>query len=291
MLRLGLFLFPLAALAASPIPKGPGQFTLPNDGTPISVYTYRPPTYDRGPLIVVIHGSDRDAEPYRNNAIATAERCNAIIVAPEFDLKRFPDTLYKRGGGVMLDGQVQPKEKWTFNVIVRLVAAVREKEGDPQLPFYVMGHSGGGQFTAKMAMFMPDCGAVRFVAANPGSNVWPSQELPFPYGLGGLPPELRSDAMLRRYCAAPLTLYLGTGDVYQKVEDGFDFSEDAMKQGPVRLARNHNFFNAMKELAAKHGWPFAWRIVETPDIQHSGAQMFHAPEVADALFGPAAAAK
>jgi hypothetical protein len=92
--------------------------------------------------------------------------------------------------------------------------------------------------------------------------------------------------MLRNHCAAPLTLYLGTDDVHQNVSEGLDFSENAMKQGPVRLARNHNFFHAMQKLAAAPGWPFNWRIVETPGTGHSGAQMFHAPEIEDALFGP-----
>jgi pimeloyl-ACP methyl ester carboxylesterase len=185
----------------------------------------------------------------------------------------------------MKDGKLQPREKWTFNIIARLVAAVREGENSPVLPYYVIGHSGGGQIVAKMAMFMPG-EARRLVAANPGSNVFPDKSMPFPYGLGGLPDELGNDEVLRNYCAAPLTLYLGTGDVYQNASDGFDFSENAMKQGPVRLARNHNFFNRMQKLAAEHGWEFNWRIVETPDIGHSGAKMFHAPEVIDALFGP-----
>ncbi len=271
--------------AAAPLPKGPGHFTFDHQGIPIEVFTYKPPTYDDGPLIVVIHGSSRDAEPYRNNAISVAERANAIIVAPLFDRERFPDESYKRGGGVMRDGKVQPQDKWSFVILQRLVAAVREMEGAPKMPYYYLGHSGGGQFVAKMAMFMPD-GPVRFVAANSGSNVFPDKEIPFPYGLGGLTPELSNDDILKRYCAAPLTLYLGTGDVYQNASDGFDFSELAMKQGPVRLARNHNFFNLMQTLAAQKGWAFNWRIVETPDIGHSGSKMFHAPEVIEALFGP-----
>src|SRR5581483_6802986 len=85
-----------AAVRAAPLPTGPGEFTLANEGEPIKIYAYKPPTYDRGPLIVVIHGSDRDAENYRNNAITVAERCNAIIVAPLFDPERFPDERYKR---------------------------------------------------------------------------------------------------------------------------------------------------------------------------------------------------
>jgi poly(3-hydroxybutyrate) depolymerase len=274
------------AFAADPLPKGSSEFILPNNGEPVQVFTYKPPTYEDGPLLVVIHGSDRDAENYRNNAITVAERFNMIVVAPLFDKERFADERYKRGCGMMKDGKLQPKDQWTFNVIDRLVAEMRGRENAPHLPYYLLGHSGGGQFVAKMAMFFPG-GAVRFVAANPGSNVFPDPSMPFPYGFGGLPPELTDAATLQRALAAPLTLFLGTGDVYQNVAiDGFDMSPNAMKQGPVRLARNHNFFNLMKKLAADHGWAFNWRLVETPDIGHSGSKMFHADEIGDALFGP-----
>ena len=282
----GLFvLLGFSALQADPVPVGASHFTLANAGEPIEIFAYKPPTYSGGPILVVIHGSGRDAEPYRNNAISIAERLEMIVVAPLFDRERFSDERYKYGCGVTKDGRVQPKEAWTFNVITRLVAEVRKQEKAEHLPYYLIGHSGGGQFVAKMAMFMPG-DAIRLVAANPGSNVFPDAAIKFPFGLLGLPAELRDDDALRRYCAAPLTLFLGTGDVYQNASDGFDFSPEAMHQGPVRLARNHNFFNAMRKLATDHGWPFNWRLVETPDIGHSGSKMFHAPEVADALLGP-----
>ena len=272
------------SLRAQPVSEGPGSFILPNSGEAIEVFTYKPPTYDRGPLLVVIHGSSRNAEDYRNYAIAMAEESGAIVAAPLFDLRRFSDERFKRGGGVLVGGQPEPRENWTFQVVVRLVADIRKREGVVNLPYYVIGHSGGGQFAAKMALFLPD-EAVRFVAANPGSNVFPDRDIPFPYGLGGLPLELSGSDALRRYCAAPLTLYLGTDDVYQNEEDGFDSSPEAMRQGAFRLARNHNFFETMKRLAAAQGWPFNWRLVEVPHIGHSGARMFKAQQVQVALFG------
>jgi poly(3-hydroxybutyrate) depolymerase len=271
-------------MTAKPIPVGTGEFTLPNNGEPIKVFTYKPPTFAKGPLLVIIHGSDRNAEDYRNYAISIAERYNMVVVAPLFDKEHYSDERYKRGCGMTKDGKVQPRESWTYNAIDRLVADVKEKEASPSMTYYILGHSGGGQFVAKMAFFFPDATA-RFVAANPGSNIFPDQSFPFPYGLGGLPPELTSDEVLQKACAAKLTLFLGTGDVYQYKEDGFDFSENAMRQGPVRLARNHNFYNVMQKLAADHGWAFNWRIVEAPDIGHSGSKMFHAAEIGDALFG------
>src|SRR5437868_10975506 len=102
----------------------------------------------------------------------------------------------------------------------------------------------------------------------------------FPYGVGGLPAELTNGDALRRFYAAPLTLDLGTGDVWQNVAvDYFDMNPDAMKQGPVRLARGQNFFETSRKNAAAHGWLFNWRIVETPRIGHDGMRMFAAREV------------
>jgi len=197
-----LLFFAAIGAQAAPLKVGTSQFTLENGGEPIEVFAYKPPTYSGGPIFVIVHGSGRNAEDYRNYAINLAERFEAIIVAPLFDEKRFNDERYKRGCGVTKDSVLQPKDKWTFAVIPRLVTEVRAMEKSEHLPYYMIGHSGGGQFVAKMAMFFPDQ-ATRFIAANPGSNVFPDKSIKFPYGLSGLPDELSNDTILRQYCAAP----------------------------------------------------------------------------------------
>jgi hypothetical protein len=37
-------------LRAAPLPVGSAQFTAPNEGEPITVFTYKPATYRDGPL-------------------------------------------------------------------------------------------------------------------------------------------------------------------------------------------------------------------------------------------------
>jgi pimeloyl-ACP methyl ester carboxylesterase len=271
----------VVALGAKPVPAGPGQFTLPDDGEPLTVFTYKPPTYTGGPLLVVCHGVGRNAEDYRNFAINLAERFKVLVVAPLFDKERFPTERYQRGGLVQ-GGRVQPPEKWTYAVISKLVAHVRELEARPGLPYYLIGHSAGGQFLVRMTAFQPG-EARRIIAANPGSHLFPHREAPFGYGFGGLPAELATDAVLRRFLAAPLTLYLGTGDVVQ--DESLDQTADAMKQGATRIERGRNCFEFARQLAAERGWPFAWRKVETAGIGHVAAQMFAAREAEDALFG------
>lgn len=284
--RLTLLACLVTPAAAGPLPVGPGRFVLENLGEPIEIFTYKPEGYQSAPLLVVVHGSDRNAEEYRDYAIPIAQRHGVLLLAPLFDAMRFDDERYKRGGGVTKDGRAQPREQWTFSMIERLVAEVRSREGRPDLPYYIIGHSGGAQFVARMAMFMPG-EARRFVAANAGSYTFPSPDVKFSYGLQGLPPELADETILRRYLTAPLSLYLGTGDILQLESDGFDFSSEAMQQGSHRLARGQNFFNTMKSLATQRNWPFNWRMVTAPGIAHSASQMFDAAEVGDALFGAA----
>lgn len=270
-------------LRAEPLPKGPGQVVFANAGEPITLFTYKPPTYRDGPLLVVFHGRQRNAEDYRNYAIALAERLKALVVTPLFDRDRFPLALYQRGGLVDEQGRAQPPEQWTYAAVPRIVAHVRGLEGRVDLPYYLIGHSAGGQFLVRLAAFLPG-EAVRIVAANAGSHLFPTREREFGYGFGGLPPELGNDDVLRRYLAARLTLYQGTGDILPS--SNLDVSEPALRQGPHRLARGRAVFAFAAELAQEKGWAFNWRIVEAPGIGHEAAFMFAAREVEDALFGP-----
>jgi len=267
---------------AAPLAVGPGQVEMPNGSEPITLFTYKPPTYTDGPLLVVFHGVARNAEEYRTFAITMAERFKSIVVTPLFDIERFPSARYQRGGLVGEDGQARPPEQWTYAAVPKIVAFIRQNEEKPALPYYLIGHSAGGQFLVRLAAFLPG-EAVRIVAANPGSHLFPTRDQDFGYGFGGLPPTLSSDTVLQRYLAAPVTFYLGTDDIYPR--PSFDASPAGMKQGANRLERGRACFAFAEKLARDRGWAFNWRKVETPGIGHQAAFMFAAKEVEDALFG------
>lgn len=272
----------LATALRAQVPVGAGKIVVPNGAEPITVFTYKPPTYRGGPLLMVFHGVQRNAEDYRNFAITMAERFGVIVAAPLFDNARFPSLRYQRGGIVGEDGKAKAPKEWTYAIVPKLVAHLRELEKKPELPYYLIGHSAGGQFLVRMAAFLPG-DAVRIVAANAGSHLFPTREQEFGYGFGGLPAELTSDEVLQRYLAAPLVLYQGTGDILPS--NNFDQSPAGMRQGPNRLARGRAAFEFAQALAKERGWEFNWRKVETPDIAHEAAFMFAAKEVEDALFG------
>jgi poly(3-hydroxybutyrate) depolymerase len=262
------------------IPTGSAKQEVDVGNARLEVFTYKPRDYKKGPLLVVIHGLTRNAESYRNSAIELAEGIGALVVAPRLDAERFPTTLFQRGGLLTPEGKVAPRKQWTWQVVPKLVEAVRRQEGRPDMPYYLLGHSGGGQFLVRLAGFLPT-EARRIVAANPGSHLFPTRDLPYPYGFGELPKELSDDQALKHYLAQPLTLYLGTADT-QKTEN-LDMSETANKQGPTRYQRGLNAFRAAEQLAKRNGWEFRWRLVEAAGVGHSAKKMFDNPQCARAL--------
>jgi poly(3-hydroxybutyrate) depolymerase len=269
------------------IPNGKGEVMISLDAYNLQLFTYRPKNYSpaRSPLLLVFHGHGRSAGGYRDHAMALGDECGGLVVAPFFDEKQFPGETYFHGN-VLAHGVLQPREKWTFSLVAKLIEKIRSMEGRTELPYYFLGHSGGGQFVERL-MALTDLKPIRAVAANPGSHLFPGQELPFPYGFGGLPESLANDAALKSYLAAPLTIYLGTADTDPNHPE-LDKTEPAEKQGPHRLARGHACYEAAKKLAAAKGWSFQWRLIEAPGIAHSAGKMFSQPACRQALFGGAA---
>jgi poly(3-hydroxybutyrate) depolymerase len=247
----------------------------------LDVYTYKPAEYNGGPILVVFHGTLRDADAYRDHAKDMGDRLNMLVVAPKFDSKQFGRGMYQQGG-LFQDDKIAPKDAWTWSLVPKVIDEVRRIEGKPDLPYYLIGHSAGGQFLVRLTAFAPTA-ARNVVACNPGSDLFPNRTMNYPYGFGRLPDELSSDDLMRRYLAQPLTLFLGTGDILP--DSDLDKSAGANDQGKNRFERGHNAYRAAKELAESKGWPFNWRLVEAPGVGHDHTLMFNAPACKEAMFG------
>jgi poly(3-hydroxybutyrate) depolymerase len=277
------FLALSACVAPAPtLPVGKSVVTIDCDGTPIEVFTYKPEGWRGERMLFVMHGTLRNADEYRDDAIAMAERFGALVVAPRFDKERFPSRRYQFGGLRDESGQALPPAQWTYAFVPKLAARLRAIEGRPELRHWIIGHSAGGQFVARMSAFQ-ETGAERLVAANAGSHLFPTEELPFGYGFGGLPDALRGEERLQRYLAQPLTIYLGTADDHP--DEYFDDSETAMKQGGGRLQRGRECFARAQALAAARGWFFGWTLVLAEEVEHDHTKMFDHPSCERALFG------
>lgn len=271
-----------AAEAQTTIPRGSSEREIEIGGTRLEVFTYKPQNYTNGPLLLVFHGVLRNADTYRDNAIELADRIGAVVAAPLFDKERFSNLQYQQGGLFTKSGEVADADKWTWAFVPKLVAEIRRAEGRPDLPYYLIGHSGGGQFLIRFAGFMPT-EAKRIVVANAGTHLFPTTDAEYPLGFGKVPEKLSDANALRRYLAQPLTIYLGTADTEQ--DENLDVSPESNRQGACRYERGRNNFCAAQQLARCNGWEFRWTLVEAPGIEHDSKKMFGHPNCVQALFG------
>jgi poly(3-hydroxybutyrate) depolymerase len=267
---------------AEDVPLGKAEVTVQAGPVALQVFTYRPANWNGERLLLVLHGVLRNADEYRDHAIGMAERFGALVAAPRFDAERFPSRAYQRGGLLRADGTAAPAAEWTYTRLPELAAALRGRTGAATARLFVIGHSAGGQFLVRAAAFA-DLGAERIVAANPGSVLLPTRDVPFGYGFGSLPDALADDARLRAYLAAPLTLYLGTGDDHP--DEHFDDSAAANAQGSGRHQRGLALWWSARLLAAQRGWPCHWRLVEAVGVGHDHTAMFDHAQCELALFG------
>lgn len=266
--------------AAEPIPEGSAKVVVTIRGLPLDVFTYRPEGTQPDRLIVVCHGVLRNAEEYRDHAIELGRRCSAVIAAPYFDLERFPIWKYQHGG-VMFEGELQPREQWTWTMVPELLTDLKQRMDQPEARVHLLGHSGGAQFLARMAAFVPlDVDSI--VVANPGTHLLPTRELPYPYGFGNLPEELATSEVWRQYLAQPVSLYLGTRDT--EVDEHLDVKPDALAQGPHRWERGQRAFSLASHLAESEGWQLNWKLVIADGVGHDHQLMFDHPACLEALF-------
>ncbi|NJD20659.1 MAG: hypothetical protein FIA95_15420 [Gemmatimonadetes bacterium] len=283
LLAVALALFGRAALAqttADPFPVGKSTIEADFGGTVLQLWAYKPATYKGEGFILLLHGASRAAESYRDNAVGMADAAGRLVVVPLFDQERFPDWRYQFGGVFRPDSSFAPPEERTYAFIPKIVSYIRAREGGAQMPYLLAGFSAGSQFVSRMTVFM-DTDAERGIAMAGGSIVFPTRDLKFGLGFGGLPDELSNDERIKRYLALPMTVYIGTADTAtSQLPMG-----EAYAQGVHRYSRNIRWFNEAMDLAYERKWPFNWRLVIADGPGHSPRDMFYNPQIQNALFG------
>jgi len=260
------------SFAATPVP--PGRWSFPwkdakgHPDRPIRVYTYRPRACDAScPMVIVMAGVKRNAAAYRDYWELAADRYKFLVVAPEFTNELWPKAAAYNLG---LVGRETEREKWTFSVIEHLFDEMRVD----QASYVLFGHSAGGQFAHRMALFRPDSRASVIVAANPGWYTMPEwrkekSKDPFPYSLVGSPV---GEGELRTALSRRMILLVGEKDDDPDDENLFN-SDAAKREGASRLDRGENFFKAATAAANDLGVKLAWELIEVPDVAHSGETM------------------
>ena len=261
------------------LPVGKSTLEIRHGDETVTLYAYKPKSFRDGPMLMVFHGVLANAEEYRDHAMAMGDRFGALIIAPLFDKKTFPLPRYQFGG-IVVNGNATPPSERTGEYVNRIAREIRRREGRADMPYSLIGHSGGGQFLGRLAAFVKT-DAERIVVSNPGTYTFPNKTAKFPFGFGELPPELQSDDVLKAYLAQPVTLYIGSLDLER--DEHLDITPPAEVQGKTRFERSQNFYKAMQNLAKEKQWPFHWKMLIAEGIEHDHEKMFNSPHCAEAL--------
>jgi poly(3-hydroxybutyrate) depolymerase len=157
------------------------------------------------PVVVVVHGTSRRAQELRAAWVPFAERHRAVIVSPLFPAGiSGPDDLdsYKTigDGGVRYD-----------HVLFDLLDEVAARWGLDVARFFLAGHSGGGQFAARMLLLHPDRLAGAVVSA-PGRITLIDPDHRWPTGTADTRGRFGIDVEELRIGAVPTLLTAGERD-------------------------------------------------------------------------------
>ncbi|HEX4331996.1 MAG TPA: serine hydrolase [Usitatibacter sp.] len=270
-------------LNAPSLPVGTSDYKLadPRAGTPreITVYTYRPATFTpESPVLIVIHGRNRDGARYRDAWIADAQRYGFLVAVPEFSEAHYVHPHEYNYAGMTGAEGFTPRDRWIFPVIDAVFLDVRARARSKREKYFLYGHSAGAQIVHRMATFAWSPRIEHAISANAGSYTLPLRDESFPFGLGGV---TLTDDELRTLFSRPLLVLLGEDDNdphhYQLPGE-----PGAMRQGPHRFARGHHYLATAKREAARLGVPLAWEIATAPRVGHSNPGM--APYAARRLF-------
>ena len=236
--------------------------------SPMRAFFHRPAAWrPGGPVVVVMHGLQRNADVYRDAWIAPAERHGFLVICPEYAAEKFPDVRFYNFGNAQA-----PQPEWTFGALDRAVDATLSAMDAGAAPFRLYGHSAGAQFVHRYLLLTGAPRAERIIIANSGWYSWPRFDVPFPHGLGD---SAATEVRLRAALTRPVTILLAEQDTDpQHPQLRRDATTDV--QGLHRFERGQAFFGAARDAAARYGVAFGWRMATVPNVAHSNAGMARA---------------
>jgi hypothetical protein len=258
--------------------------------------------------LIVIHGTNRDADNYFRSTLAAAFLAEAlddtVLIVPHIASSAgschdalVPDEVSWNCSSWRTGGPSMANDKLTsFDLVDEIVRRLARKNVFPNLKAIVVaGHSAGGQFVNRYEMSnrvhetLPV--PVSYVVANPSSYAWIDASRPvevancanynrWPYGFlnrSGYAARISEADLKKQLASRPTTYLLGETDILPL--GGFDSSCSAMAQGPTRLARGQAFGKYVnQQTGAKH------EIVVVPECGHNARCMFTAEIALPVLF-------
>ncbi len=207
----------------------------------------------RLPLVVLMHGTQRSAERYRDAYREFAEQHGCVILAP-----LFPAGIGKRGDlhgfkrldefGIRFD-----------EILLSIVDEVGEQFRVDTDRFHLHGFSGGGQFAHRIAYVHPQRLASVSIGA-PGRITRISQDIPWWLGTADLKERFGADLDLAALRETAVQMVVGGDDV-----ETWEIAEpDIDAGGRTRVER----LTTLRENWTRHGVDVRFDVV--PGVAHRG---------------------
>ena len=262
----------------------------------ITVFYHRPQSFgETSPILIVVSGTGRDGDEYRNSWIAAAEKYGVLVLSPAYPEEEYDEAAYQLAGlienlelknlnrddpsvyrladeDIVFDVNDDPRE-WLFHDFDRLFEMVVEDVGSHEAEYDIFGHSAGGQIVHRMAIFHPDSKARRMVAANSAFYTLPRIDIPLIFGIAGSPLTTRD---IERAFGERLTVLLGELDNAYETRGTQLSTPKADEQGIGRLARGRYFFSESQNVAEALDAEFRWTIQVVPGVGHDFRRMAEA---------------
>lgn len=218
------------------------------------------------PIVIVMHGVQRNASDYRDNWVELAERHGLRVYAPQFSQQDFP------GPEAYNLGSPNDFGIRSFDAIEPLFASIQKRLESSQSSYTIFGHSAGAQFVHRFVCLAdaPHLGLA--ISANAGWYTMPSREDEWPYGLAGVASDACSP---EAWLSKPVLVMLGDQDTDPN-HRSLRRTPEAMRQGPHRFARGLNFLQSAKSEAERLSIPFLWRSEIVGGIDHDNLGMARA---------------
>jgi hypothetical protein len=281
--------------------SGTGAFTMPgglgHERDLITVNYHRPSNFRADSrILIVLPGSGRDGDEYRDAWIETANSKGVFVAALTYPERAYDFAAYQLGGVVRnleirnmpvgSDGSTPSvvrlrdedlrfeintnKESWLFHDFDRVFESIKRATGSTMNHYDIFGHSAGAQILHRHVLFHPNSRADRIVAANAGFYTLPDLQTPQILGLKGTGVTAKS---LQQSFASKLTLLLGELDNSGE-EGGINLHTPLIdKQGIGRLDRGRYFYRTSEAIAKRAGAPFMWRLQTVPGVGHDFRKM------------------
>ena len=275
------------------IHEGTGSFSMTGgvgrEDKIIEVYYHRPAGFDGdSPILIVIPGTGRDGDAYRDAWTNASEQYDVLVLSPAYQEQDYDFAAYHLGGTVtdlelrnlsvdehariyrIDDDDIQydintDPSRWLFQDFDRLFDIVASAVGSRQTGYDLFGHSAGGQILHRLAIFYPDNRANRILASNSGFYTLPRFDIRLPFGIHDTP---ITNESLKRSFRNKLVLFLGATDDEHEIRGSQLHTPLADQQGLGRLARGWYFYEESRKTAAALDTRFNWTIEVVPGVGH-----------------------